>query len=119
MAGLTAFGSSSVPSGSIVTPAITSADCVTVEPHSGQKSRCVALPLSPTSSNRFVAPLTIMEAAGTATTVAYADPVDFWHALQWQIPTKIGSAEDVKLTLPQRQLPLISAMTKSPVFYLR
>jgi hypothetical protein len=35
----------------------------------GQKSRCVALPLSLVSSKRVVAPLTVNEADGTATTV--------------------------------------------------
>ena len=37
----------------------------------------------------------VIEAAGTATTVEYADPVDFWQARQWQTPTKTGSAEEV------------------------
>jgi hypothetical protein len=94
MAGLTERGSSSVPTGIIVNPAITSAVWVMVEPHSGQNARCVGLPLSLVSSKDFVVPVTVRAAVGTATTVPYADPVDFWHDRQWQMPTKTGSAED-------------------------
>jgi hypothetical protein len=115
MAGLIARGSSNDPTGSIVSPGITSADCVIVDPHSGQKSRCVGLPLSPTSLKRFVVPVTVKLAVGTATTVPKALPVLFWQLVQWQIPVKAISADEAKVTLPQRQLPLISGILEPPL----
>ena len=86
-------GLSIVPTVSIVTPGIMSAESNTVEPHTGQKFRCVALPLSPELSNWVVFPVTVIDAVGMATTGKKAEPVSFWHDVQWQSPTKIGSAD--------------------------
>ncbi|MGA9867121.1 MAG: hypothetical protein WBQ75_11870 [Acetobacteraceae bacterium] len=51
-------------------------------PHSGQKRRRIGLPLPPTLVKVFSVPVTLSAGAGTPTTVAKAEPLNFWQSVQ-------------------------------------
>jgi hypothetical protein len=89
--GFTQLGSSSVPALSITTPGITDAESAIPEPHTGQKRRSIAWPLSPDLLNALNAPSTDSAGSGTATTIENAEPLNFWQSRQWHTPTNAGS----------------------------
>jgi hypothetical protein len=96
-----------------VTPGITARSEKIGEPHSGQKLRSTAWPLSPLSWNALSGPLTDIADFGIPTTTENAVPVCFWQRVQWHTPTNTGSALAEYWTRPQRQPPVISRLWSS------
>src|SRR6478609_7223018 len=103
--GRTPGSSSSVPSGSPISPGRSRKKVTSVEPHTRQNVRC-----SPREDSYFdsrLAPVSHRNAAvGTATLVRNAAPVAFRHMEQWQLTTCPKGPSTSYWIPPQRQLPL-------------
>src|SRR4051794_4971098 len=78
------------------------------EPHFPQNRRSTGSPLSPTSSKVLsVCPAIVRLSFGTATITENDVPLCFWQCGQWQTAVSSGSALQVYLMLPHKQLPFI------------
>src|SRR3954470_18681898 len=78
------------------------------EPHFPQNCRRTGSPLSPTSSKVLsVWPAILRLSFGTATITENDVPLCFWQCGQWQTVVSSGSALQVYLMLPHKQLPFI------------
>src|SRR6476659_1583167 len=89
------------------------------EPHFPQNRRSTGSPLSPTSSKVLsVWPAIVRLSFGTATITENDVPLCFWQCGQWQIAVSSGSASQVYLMLPHKQLPFILLTGRSLLLLL-
>src|SRR5262245_23439852 len=97
------LGSAKVPMAMAMSPGNPSPVQQTVDPHTGQKRKVSALPLSDERVHSVAIPAMATWSRWKRAWLLITAPVRRWHSKQWHIEMRTGSPSTMRLSWPQLQ----------------